>query len=53
MMKTLDRQENFPKNVQNFFQTNIKRKQDAMLLATGFASVSQIANPCQILCCII
>jgi len=33
-----------------FFQANIK--EDAMLLVTGFATVSQIANHCQIRCCI-
>jgi len=36
----------FPKNFQICFQTNIK-KEDAMLLATGFATVSQIANHCK------
>jgi len=40
MMKTLDRPESFSKQ--------ILKKEDAMLLATGFATVSQIANHCQI-----
>jgi len=42
---------NFQNNFQNFFQA--KSKEDAMLRVTGFATVSQIANRCQILCCII
>ena len=43
-----------------FFQINFKlfsskswKKEHAILLVTGFATVSQIANHCQILCCII
>ena len=45
-MKTLNRQKVFPINFQNFLE-------DAMLPATGFARVPQIANQCQIPCCII
>jgi len=37
---------------QNFFKQNFK-KQDAMLLVTGFATVLQIANHYQISCYII
>jgi len=45
MMKTLDHPDSFPKNFQNYFQANIYlKKQDAMLLATGFATVAQIAS---------
>jgi len=41
----------FQKNVQNFFKQILKEdilKEDTMLLATGFATVSQVANYCQI-----
>jgi len=43
----------------SFFQKILKaffkqiEKKDVMFLATGLATVSQIANPCQIPCCII
>jgi len=36
----------FQKNFQNFSQTKFQKKK--MLLVTGFAKVSQIANHCQI-----
>jgi len=41
MLKTLDRPESFPKNFQNFVSCKYskKKKEDAMLLATGFATV--------------
>jgi len=42
--KTLDRSETFFKQ--------ISKKENAMLLVTGFATVSQI-NHCQLSCCII
>jgi len=38
----------FQKNIQNFSQAKLKKKEDAMLLVTDFATVSQIANHCQI-----
>jgi len=48
MMKTLDRPESFFKKFfKTFFKQNFKKK-DAMLLVTDFATVSQIANRCQI-----
>jgi len=43
----------FQKFFTNFFQANIKKQEDAMLLAAGFATVSQIANHCQMPCSII
>jgi len=43
----------FQKNFQTFFQAKFQKKEDAMLLMTDFATVSQIANYCQISCCII
>ena len=52
-MKTLDRPEAFSKNFQNFFQAKFQKKEDALSLVTGFATVSQTANHCQISCCII
>jgi len=42
----------FSKYFQNLFQAKLKKK-DAMLLVTGFATVLQIPDHCQILCCII
>jgi len=33
------------------FSSKYQKKEDAMLLATGFASVSRIVNHCQIHCC--
>jgi len=51
MMKTLDYQKLFPKKSSKLFQAKLK-KEDAMLLVTGFATVSQIADYCEILCCI-
>jgi len=53
MMKTLDRPESFSKKFSKLFSSKYLKKEDAMLLATGFATVSQIANPCQIPCCVI
>jgi len=44
MLKTLGRPE-------TFFKQNFK-KGNAVLLVTGFATVSQIANHCQLSCCI-
>jgi len=41
----------FQKICKAFFKQ--KEKKDVMLLATGLATVLQIANPCQIPCCII
>jgi len=38
----------FQKNIQSFSQAKLKKKEDAMLLVTDFATVSQIANHCQI-----
>jgi len=35
------------------FSNKISTKGNTMLLATGFGTVSQIANHCQLLCCII
>jgi len=52
MMKTLDRPEIFENIFKTFFQ-QILKKEDAMPLATGFATVSQITNHCPIPCCII
>jgi len=46
MMKTLDRPESFSKKVFKFFSSKYLKKYE-MLLATGFATVSQIANNCQ------
>jgi len=45
MMKTLDRPESFSKKFSKHFLSKYLKK-DAMLLATGFATVSQIANHC-------
>jgi len=48
-MKALDRPESFfQKNFENFFQAKFQKKEDAMLLVTAFAKVSQIANYRQI-----
>jgi len=52
MMKTLQRPESFSKNIFKTFVSQILKKEDAMLLTTGFATVSHIANHCQIPCCI-
>jgi len=43
----------FQINFQNFLETKFQKKEDAMLLMTDFATVSQIVNYCQISCCII
>jgi len=43
VMKTLDRPESFSKKFLKHFSRKYK-KEDAMLLATGFATVSQIAD---------
>jgi len=51
MRKTLDCPESFPSDFESFKQ--MFKKEDAMLLATGFPTVSQIANHCQIPCYII
>jgi len=49
LMKALDRPESFfQKNFENFFQAKFQKKEDAMLLVTAFAKVSQIANYRQI-----
>jgi len=48
-MKTLNRQKVFPKNFTKLFSSKYLKKEDAMLSAT----VPQIANHCQIPCCII
>jgi len=53
MMKALDRPESFSKKFSKLFSSKYLKKEDAMLLATGFATVSQIANYCEIPCCII
>jgi len=53
MMKTLERPETFPKKYSKLFSSKYCKNEDAILLATGFATVSQIANHCQIPCCII
>jgi len=42
----------FQKIFKIFFK-QILKKEDAMLPATGFATVSQIANPYQTPCCIV
>jgi len=52
MMKTLDCPEIFSKKFSKFFQAKFQSKEDAILLVTGFATVLQIANHCQISCCI-
>jgi len=53
MMKTFDRPEISSKKIfKTLFRQNLK-KEDAMLLVTGFATVSQIANHCQMPCSII
>jgi len=43
---------NFFQKISKLISSKFKKKEDAMLLATGFSPVSQIANPCQIPCCI-
>jgi len=48
MMKTLDRPESFFFLISKLFSSKISKKGDAMLVATDFATVSQIANHCQI-----
>jgi len=53
MMKTLDRLESFSKKISKHFSSKYQTEEDAMLLATGCATVSQIANPRQLPCCII
>jgi len=50
MMKTLDRPETFSKKFSRLFSSKYLKKDDAMLLATGLATVSQIANPYQTPC---
>jgi len=37
----------------NLIQAKLKKKENTTLLVTGFATVSQIANHCQLSCCII
>jgi len=51
-MKTLYRPETLSKKFSKHFSSKISKK-DEMLLVTDFATVSQIANHCQISCCII
>jgi len=46
MMKTLDRPERFSKKCSKLFSSKYLKK-DVMLLTTGFATVSQIANHCK------
>jgi len=46
MLKPLDRPESFTKKFSKLFSSKYLKK-DAMLLATGFATVSQTANHCQ------
>jgi len=48
MMKTLDSPEGFSKKISKRFSSKYFKKEDAMLLATGFATVSQSANHYQI-----
>jgi len=49
MIKTLNGPESFfHKKFRNFFQAKCSKKEDEMLLVTNFATVSQIANHCQI-----
>jgi len=43
----------FKKKFQSIFQAKFQKKEDAMLLVTDIATISQIANHCQISCCII
>jgi len=43
----------FFQKISKLFFKQILKKEDAMLLATGFATVPQIASDCQIPCCII
>jgi len=45
--------ESLSKKFYKTFFKQILKKEDAMLSATGFATVPQIANHCQIPCCII
>jgi len=47
MMKTLDRPERLSKKFSKFFSSKYLKKEDAMLLTTGFATVPQIANHCK------
>ena len=51
-MKTLYGPETLSKKFSKHFSSKISKK-DEMLLVTDFATVSQIANHCQISCCII
>jgi len=53
MMKTLDRPESFSKTFSTLFSSKYEKNGDAMLVVTGFATVSQIDNPFQIPRCII
>jgi len=47
MMKTLDRPESFSKKCSKLFSSKYLKKEDAMLLTTGSATVSQIVNHCK------
>jgi len=53
MMKTLKHPESSFKKFSKLFSSKYLKKEDAMLPATGFATVSQIANHCQMPSCII
>jgi len=44
---------NFFQKISKLISSEYFKKEDAILLATGFATVSQIANHCQTPCCII
>jgi len=46
MMTTLDRPESFSKKFSKFSSSKYLKKEDVLVLATGFATVSQIANYC-------
>jgi len=52
MMKMLNRPESFSKKFSKLLSSKISKK-DVMLLMADFATVSQIANYCQIPFCII
>jgi len=47
MIKTLDPPESFFKTFKTFLKQNLKKRR-CDVLATGFATFSQIANHCQI-----
>ena len=48
VMKTFGRPETLKKIFSKLFQATFKKNEDAMLLVTGVAILSQIANHCQI-----